>query len=86
VIEIWLSRHRQVFLGRACEKQGKPDEATTAYKAASKIKPDEELAWKGLLNVYENQSFHNIQEHSEASLALAKVYMLKCVKLEKYYY
>jgi len=82
VIEHRLSGDRQVFLGRASEKQGKADDAITAYKAASKIKPVEELAWKGLVNVYEGQGSRYVNEHSDASLKLAQIYMEKYVRLE----
>jgi len=70
-------------LGRASEKQGSFDEAVAAYKAASRIKPDEDLAWKGLIQVFESQGSRKVDEHSEVSLSLAQVYMEKYIKTNK---
>jgi len=70
-------------VGRASEKQSSFDEAVAAYKAASRIKPDEDLAWKGLIQVFESQGSCKVDEHSEVSLSLAQVYMEKYIKTNK---
>ena len=64
-----------VFLGRALEKQVKLQEATEAYECATRIKPGDELAWKGLCNAYESQGSQNVDRHTVASMSLARIYM-----------
>ena len=68
---------RQVFLGRALEKQGKIYAAIDAYKAATKIKPEDELAWKGLWNGYSSLGSNGVDGHTEAGMGLAQVYAEK---------
>ncbi|KAI9670316.1 MAG: Superkiller protein 3 [Alyxoria varia] len=68
---------RHIFLGRALEKQGKLDEAILSYEAASKIKPGDELAWKGLCNAYESQGSRGVSKHNNVALDFAKVYAEK---------
>ena len=68
-----------MFLGRALEKQGKQHPALDAYKSATKIKPEDELAWKGLCNVYESLGSEGVDGHSSASLGLAHIYVEKYV-------
>ncbi|KAB8659300.1 hypothetical protein FH972_026189 [Carpinus fangiana] len=66
-----------VFLGRAQEKQGNLEDAAKAYEAATKIKPDDELAWKGLCAVCETQGPKAIPRYIPAALGLAQVYAEK---------
>ena len=64
----------QLFFGRAVEKQEKLDDAAKAYDAATKLKPGDELAWKGLCGVYEAQGSENVTKHTDVSLHLAVIY------------
>jgi cytochrome c-type biogenesis protein CcmH/NrfG len=66
-----------VFLGRALEKQGQIHPAIDAYKAATQIKPEEELAWKGLLQACEALGANGIDGRTAAALGLAQVYAEK---------
>jgi len=66
-----------MFLGRALEKLGQLDEAIPSYRAAARIKPDDELAWKGLCNVFESQGARHVKDHIVASLELAKLLVQK---------
>lgn len=66
-----------VFLGRALEKQGKAQSAIEPYERAASIKPGEDLAWKGLCNIYETFGSKGVQGFTSASLELAKVYAEK---------
>lgn len=72
-----LIAHRQVFLGRALEKQGKVHPAINAYKAATKIKPEDELAWKGLWNAYAGLGSGGVDGHTEAGMGLAQIHAEK---------
>lgn len=64
-------------MGRALEKQSRSDEAIEAYKKAANIKPDDELAWKGLCNVYESQGAKGVEGFTTASVGLAQRYIDK---------
>lgn len=66
-----------VFLGRALEKQGQLYPAIDAYKAATQIKPDEDLAWKGLTKAYEALGTSGIEGHTSSALGLAHIYVDK---------
>jgi cytochrome c-type biogenesis protein CcmH/NrfG len=66
-----------VFLGRALEKQGQIHPAIDAYKAATQIKPEEELAWKGLLKACETLGAIGVDGRTAAALGLAQVYAEK---------
>jgi len=68
-----------VFLGRALEKQGQLHPAVDAYKAATKFKPEEDLAWKGLVKACEALGPQGVEGHTAASLGLAQVYAEKLV-------
>ena len=74
LVEFLIYAISNVFLGRALEKQNALDEAANSYKAATKIKPNDELAWKGLCNLYEAQGSRAVAKHTEASLKLAQIY------------
>ncbi len=63
------------FLGRASEKLGKRDDAEKAYRAATRVKPDDITAWTGLNILYEAQGSAKVKEHIDASLEVAKIYM-----------
>ncbi|KAI9722416.1 MAG: Superkiller protein 3 [Chrysothrix sp. TS-e1954] len=67
----------KVFLGRGLEKQDKIDEAASAYHDATRIKPDDELAWKGLCQAYEMQGSRAVGKYIAAVLGLAHVHMKK---------
>lgn len=72
-----------MFLGRALEKQGKQHPAIDAYRNATKLKPDDELAWKGLCNVYESLGSEGVDGHSSAALGLAQIYVEKYVIIRR---
>lgn len=69
-----------VFLGRALEKQGQIHPAIDAYRAATQLKPDEDLAWKGLVKAHEALGASGIQGHTQAALGLAQIYAEKYVQ------
>jgi superkiller protein 3 len=64
----------KVFLGRALEQIGKPDEAAKAYEDATKIQPAEANAWLGLRNVYEGQGSAKVDKYISVGLKLAEIY------------
>lgn len=64
-----------VFLGRALEKQNKLKQAAEAYESGTKIKSNDELAWKGLCNVYASEGSEAVGKHTSVSLSLAEIYM-----------
>lgn len=66
-----------VFLGRAHEKKDQLEEATKAYEAATRLKPDDELAWKGLCAVCEAQGSKASGRYITAAVGLAQVYAEK---------
>lgn len=63
-----------VFLGRALEKQGQLHPAIDAYKAATQIRPGEDLAWRGLNKVYEALGPSGIEGRTLSALGLAQIY------------
>jgi len=69
-----------VFLGRALEKQGQLHPAIDAYKAATQIKPEEDLAWKGLNKAYEALGSSGIEGRTSSALGLAQIYADKYVR------
>lgn len=64
----------RLFLGRAFEKQGKPDDAAKTYEAAAKSKPDDAQAWLGLCSLYETQGSAKVDEYRDAAVKVAQVY------------
>jgi cytochrome c-type biogenesis protein CcmH/NrfG len=67
-----LSSH--LFLGRASQQVGKPDDAAKAYKDATKIKPNDTQAWLGLQALYDAQGPSKLDEFVDVSLRLAEIY------------
>ena len=63
-----------LFLGRACEKQGKVDDAAKAYHSAADAKPDDNQAWLGLCSLYESQGSTKVDEYREASVKVAEMF------------
>ena len=63
-----------MFLGLALSKQGKRDEATKPYLAATEIKPKEPLAWQGLISLYDEQGGARLDEYRRAAVQLALIY------------
>ncbi|KAF2198576.1 hypothetical protein GQ43DRAFT_400623 [Delitschia confertaspora ATCC 74209] len=64
----------KLFLGRALDKIGKPDEAAKAYEDATRLKPDETQAWLGLKSVYEAQKSAKVDKYISVGLRLAELY------------
>lgn len=64
----------KLFLGRALDKQSKPDEAAKAYESATRIKPNDDQAWQGLRSVYEAQGPRKVDEYIPVGLRLAEIY------------
>ena len=63
-----------LFLGRACEKQGKIEDAAKAYQSAADAKPDDSQAWLGLCSLYESQGSQKVDEYREAAVKVADVF------------
>jgi len=64
----------KLFLGRALDKTGKPQEAAKAYEAATKTKPDDLQAWRGLESVLEGQGAAGVDQYIPVGLRLAEIY------------
>lgn len=77
-----LTQYSNVFLGRSLEKQSQLHPAIDAYKAATQVKPEDELAWKGLSKAYEALGASGVAGHTDAALGLAQVYLNKFVQQE----
>ena len=73
-VQLLILRSRKLFLGRALDKQGKPDEAAKAYESATRIKPNDDQAWQGLRSVYEAQGPRKVDEYIPVGLRLAEIY------------
>ncbi|MCJ1251950.1 Superkiller protein 3 [Trapelia coarctata] len=67
--------HANVFLGLALDKQEKYEEAEKAYNVAAKSKPNDPLAWQGLITLYEKQAGKKADQYHDAALRLAEHYM-----------
>ncbi|KAI9783596.1 MAG: Superkiller protein 3 [Candelina submexicana] len=67
--------HANVFLGLALGKQGKYDEAAGAYTEATQVKPNEALAWQGLIDLYDKQGRIQLDGYRVAAVELARIYM-----------
>jgi superkiller protein 3 len=63
-----------LFLGRAFDKLGKPDDAAKAYDDATRTKPNEDQAWLGLRALYETQGGAKVDEYVRVSVRLAEIY------------
>ncbi|OJD35987.1 translation repressor antiviral protein ski3 [Diplodia corticola] len=64
----------RLFLGRALDKQGKPDDAAKAYEEAASTKPDDDQAWLGLRGVYEARGGERVDEYIRVGERLAGIY------------
>ena len=64
-----------MFLGLACDKQDKNDEAERVYNVAAAIKPNDPLVWQGLITLYEKQAGKKIDQYGSAALRLAECMM-----------
>ena len=73
-VQLLILRPRKLFLGRALDKQGKPDEAAKTYESATRIKPNDDQAWQGLRSVYEVQGPQKVDEYIPVGLRLAEIY------------
>ncbi|KAL9602970.1 MAG: hypothetical protein Q9219_001495 [cf. Caloplaca sp. 3 TL-2023] len=67
--------HANVFLGLAFEKQGQNAESATAYQAATSVKPNDPLAWQGLISLYEQQADQKLAAYHDAAVHLASLFM-----------
>ena len=66
-----------VFLGLAYDKQDQDDAAEVAYRTATKRKPDDPLAWQGLVVLYEKNSSEKLDLCYDVVLTLANIYKEK---------
>ncbi|KAF2679141.1 hypothetical protein K458DRAFT_446012 [Lentithecium fluviatile CBS 122367] len=64
----------KLFLGRANDGLGRPEDAAQAYIDATKIKPEDPQAWLGLRGLYEKQGPAKVDENTEVGLKLAQIY------------
>lgn len=64
-----------VFLGLGLDKQDKDDESAKAYRAATQIKHNNPLAWQGLITLYEKQAGKYVEDHQDATVHLAELFM-----------
>jgi len=71
-------------LGLALEKQEKYEEAEKEYNVAAKSKPDDPLAWRGLITLFEKQAGKKVDQYHVAALRLAELYMEAYVLLDCY--
>jgi superkiller protein 3 len=65
---------RHLFLGRSCDKLGKPDDAEKAYRDATRIKPTDVQAWLGLQGLFESKRKDKVDEYVDICLRLAELY------------
>lgn len=63
-----------LFLGRAQQQKGQPEEAEKAYRRAAELKPEDTQAWLGLRDLYEHQGSKKVAEYTEVGLKLAEIY------------
>ena len=63
-----------LFLGRACEKQGKVEDAAKAYHSAADAKPNDSQAWLGLCSLYESQESKRVDEYCESAVKAAEIF------------
>ncbi|KAI4109199.1 MAG: hypothetical protein L6R37_000630 [Teloschistes peruensis] len=77
--------HANVFLGLALEKKGRNGESEKAYRAAASTKPNDPLAWQGLISLYEQQGGHKLEDYREAVAHLASIFMEACVIWKELY-
>ncbi|EKG16415.1 Tetratricopeptide TPR-1 [Macrophomina phaseolina MS6] len=66
----------RLFLGRALDKSGRPDDAARAYEEAAAIKPDDDQAWLGLRSLYESSGCgeKRVDEYTKVGLRLGEIY------------
>ncbi|KAL9020722.1 MAG: hypothetical protein Q9185_002038 [Variospora sp. 1 TL-2023] len=69
------SYHANVFLGLALEKQSRNDESEKAYTAATAVKPNDPLAWQGLISLYEQQGARLLHRYHDVAVRLAHLFM-----------
>ena len=63
-----------LFLGKAQEELGDLTAAEKALQSASRVKPDDAQALKGLLGLFERQGGAKLDEYHQTVLALATIY------------
>ncbi|RAK78687.1 SKI complex subunit tetratricopeptide repeat protein SKI3 [Aspergillus fijiensis CBS 313.89] len=66
--------HANVFLGLALDKLNKNGEAEAAYLSAIRVKDNDKTAWQGLLNLYEKQGAHKLDQYREAVIKLGLLF------------
>jgi superkiller protein 3 len=60
------------------------EESLQAYKLAIGAKPNEALAWQGLISLYEKQAGKRLDDYHEAAIHLAEIYMQEYVTYGSY--
>lgn len=68
--------NRNIFLGLALDQKNMLDKSEQAYRAAATFKPDEALAWQGLIALYEKQLAAKLEEYHQAAFRLAEIFMI----------
>ena len=68
-----------VFLGLALDRQNQNDASEAAYKEATRIKIGDQLAWQGLVTLYEKQAGQKLDDYHSATLHLAEIFMQEYV-------
>jgi superkiller protein 3 len=63
-----------IFLGFARDKLGNVEGAEKAYEAATKLKPNDPQALKGLITLFENQGSKSLDKYHIIAVRLAEVY------------
>ena len=70
-----------VFLGLAHDKQGQNETSEESYRAATKCKNKDPLAWQGLVTLYEKHASNKLDAYHDAAFTLAEIYMEKDDKI-----
>lgn len=62
------------FLAFALDKKDKLEEAEKTYDTATKLKPNESTAWRGLIQLYEKQGNKKLSAYQNAATRLAEIF------------
>ncbi|KEY67918.1 hypothetical protein S7711_02128 [Stachybotrys chartarum IBT 7711] len=68
------SYQAHIFLAFAFDKKNQPEDAEAVYLAATKIRPQDGQAWKGLIKLYEKQGTNKLNGYQHAVVNLAQIF------------